>query len=99
MLERGRGRGHRPPGGTAQALGRGPRHVHNELAAARAHDDDLGFLESVISLAVDLTGRQVDAVPGTRVEFRSAARPAFDTDLPRDHVDHRLMRAVVTPAR
>src|SRR5436309_5448 len=75
------------------------RDVHDELAAAGAHNDDLGLVGAVVSLAMDLARRQVDAVPWTRMEFRGAARSAFQMHLTGDHVDHRLMPAVVMPAR
>src|SRR5207248_3063646 len=86
-------------GGTEVPLGRGSRDVHHELAAARSDDDDFGFLEPVVPLAVDLSWRQEDAVPLASVELRLPSRSALEMDLARDHVDDGLVPAVVVPAR
>ena len=48
---------------------------------------------------MNLTGRQVEAVSRTRVEFRRATGSAFQVHLTAHDVDHRLMRPMVMPAR
>src|SRR5438552_14541351 len=86
-------------GGTKVLLGRGSGHVHDELAAPGADDDDFRFLESVVPLAVDLPWPQEDAVSLASVELRLPSGSALEMDLTGDHIDHRLVATVVMPAR
>src|SRR2546430_2077771 len=81
------------------ALGRRSRHVHDKFAASRADDHDLGLLEPVVALTVDLSARHVDAVAGLCVKGRLATWATLQLHFAPDDVDHRFVCPVVVPAR
>src|SRR5438445_1945043 len=73
--------------------------VHHDLALARAHDDDLRRLHARVAFAVDLSGRDVKEVAGSRLEYRLASRAALEARPAGEDVDRRLVVAVVMPSR